>query len=42
MHNRHYRVAQSELEEIVYADLPNDGYGFEQNNVFGSVEALKQ
>ena len=33
--------AQSELGEIVYVDLPNDGYFFEQNKVFGSVEAIK-
>lgn len=33
--------AQSELGEIVYADLPNEGYSFEQNKVFGSVEAIK-
>ncbi len=33
--------AQSELGEIVYADLPNDGYSFEQDKVFGSVEAVK-
>ena len=34
--------AQSELGEIVYADLPNDGYSFELDKVFGSVEAIKQ
>jgi len=33
--------AQSELGEIFYADLPNDGYSFEQDKVFGSVEAIK-
>jgi glycine cleavage system H protein len=33
--------AQSELGEIVYADLPNDGFSFEQDKVFGSVEAIK-
>lgn len=33
--------AQSELGEIVYADLPNNGYSFEQDKVFGSVEAIK-
>jgi len=33
--------AQSELGEIVYANLPNSGYSFEQNKVFGSVEAIK-
>ena len=33
--------AQSELGEIVYADLPNVGYSFQQDEVFGSVEALK-
>ncbi len=35
------QFAQSELGEIVYADLPNDGYSFEQDKVFGSIEALK-
>lgn len=35
------QFAQSELGEIVYADLPNDGYSFEQDKVFGSVEAIK-
>lgn len=29
------------MGEIVYADLPNDGYSFEQDKVFGSVEAIK-
>lgn len=33
--------AQSELGEIVFADLPNDGYSFQQDEVFGSVEAIK-
>lgn len=33
--------AQSELGEIVYADLPNVGYRFQQEEVFGSVEAVK-
>lgn len=33
--------AQSELGEIVYADLPNVGYIFQQDEVFGSVEAVK-
>ena len=33
--------AQSELGEIVYADLPNVGYRFQQDEVFGSVEAVK-
>ncbi|OJY91205.1 MAG: glycine cleavage system protein H [Sphingobacteriales bacterium 40-81] len=33
--------AQSELGEIVYADLPNLGYSFQQDEVFGSVEAIK-
>lgn len=33
--------AQSELGEIVYADLPNIGYIFQQDEVFGSVEAVK-
>lgn len=33
--------AQSELGEIVYVDAPNVGDDFEQNDVFGSVEALK-
>lgn len=33
--------AQSELGEIVYADLPNNGLSFEQDKVFGSVEAVK-
>ena len=33
--------AQSELGEIVYADLPNIGYSFQQDEVFGSVEAVK-
>lgn len=33
--------AQSELGEIVYADLPNVGYSFQQDEVFGSVKAVK-
>ena len=33
--------AQSELGEIVYADLPNVGYNFQQDEVFGSVEVVK-
>lgn len=33
--------AQGELGEIVYVDLPNDGYSFGQDKVFGSVEAIK-
>lgn len=33
--------AQSELGEIVYVDLPNTGFTFKQNTVFGSVEAIK-
>lgn len=33
--------AQSELGEIVYVDLPNVDDEFEQDEVFGSVEALK-
>ena len=33
--------AQSQLGEIVYADLPNIGYSFQQDEVFGSVEAVK-
>lgn len=33
--------AQSELGEIVYADVPNVGYNFKQDEVFGSVEAIK-
>lgn len=33
--------AQSELGEIVYVDLPSVGDEFKQDDVFGSVEALK-
>lgn len=33
--------AQSELGEIVYADLPGIGKAFKQDEVFGSVEAIK-
>ena len=33
--------AQSELGEIVYIDLPNIGKSFKQEEVFGSVEAIK-
>jgi glycine cleavage system H protein len=33
--------AQSELGEIVYVDLPSIGKSFKQDEVFGSVEAIK-
>jgi glycine cleavage system H protein len=33
--------AQSELGEIVYVDLPYVGKSFKQDEVFGSVEAIK-
>lgn len=33
--------AQSELGEIVYIDLPSIGKSFKQDEVFGSVEAIK-
>lgn len=33
--------AQSELGEIVYVDLPAVGQSFMQDEVFGSVEAIK-
>lgn len=33
--------AQSELGEIVYVDVPNVGYNLKQDEVFGSVEAIK-
>ena len=33
--------AQKELGEIVYVDLPDVGDTFQQDEVFGSVEALK-
>ena len=33
--------AQDQLGEIVYVDLPNAGYVFHQDEVFGSVEAVK-
>lgn len=33
--------AQDELGEIVYVDLPNIGYNFKQEEIFGSIEALK-
>ena len=33
--------AQSQLDEIVYPDLPNVGISFKQDTVLGSVEALK-
>jgi glycine cleavage system H protein len=33
--------AQNELSEIVYADLPRIGQQFKQNEVFGSIEAVK-
>jgi glycine cleavage system H protein len=29
------------LGEIINADLPNVGYNFQQDEVFGSVEAVK-
>ena len=35
------RNPQSELGEIVYVDLPNIGKSFKQDEVFGSVEAIK-
>lgn len=34
--------AQRELGEIVYVDLPDVGKSFKQDEVFGSVERLKQ
>ncbi len=33
--------AQSELGEMVYVDLPRVGQTFKQDEVFGSVEAVK-
>lgn len=33
--------AQKELGEVVYVDLPNVNYNFKQEEVFGSVEAIK-
>lgn len=33
--------AQSELGEIVYVDLPNIGNTYKQDEVFGTVEAVK-
>lgn len=33
--------AQNELGEIVYVDLPNVNHNFKQDEVFGSVEAIK-
>lgn len=33
--------AQSELGEIVYVDLPRVGQVFQQDEVFGSMEAVK-
>ncbi|MCD1117526.1 glycine cleavage system protein GcvH [Chryseobacterium turcicum] len=33
--------AQKELGEIVYVDLPNTNHSFKQDEVFGSVEAIK-
>ena len=33
--------AQSEMGEIVYVDLPSIGKPFKQDEVFGSVEAIK-
>ncbi|WP_395048056.1 glycine cleavage system protein GcvH [Flavobacterium sp.] len=33
--------AQKELGEIVYVDLPNIGANLDQDEVFGSVEAIK-
>jgi glycine cleavage system H protein len=33
--------AQSELGEIVYVDLPNIGSTYKQDEVFGTVEAVK-
>ena len=33
--------AQNELGEIVFVDLPNLGYSFQQDEVFGSIEAIK-
>ena len=33
--------AQKELGEIVYVDLPNIGANLDQDEIFGSVEAIK-
>jgi glycine cleavage system H protein len=33
--------AQSELGEIVYVDVPTEGETLKQNEVFGSIEAVK-
>lgn len=33
--------AQSELGEIIYVELPQPGKKFDQDEVFGSVEAIK-
>ncbi|MES1214493.1 MAG: glycine cleavage system protein GcvH [Bacteroidota bacterium] len=33
--------AQDQLGEIVYVDLPKIGFVFHQDEVFGSIEALK-
>lgn len=33
--------AQSELGDIVYVDLPDEGDRFERREVFGTVEAVK-
>lgn len=33
--------AQSELGEIVFVDLPDEGKSFKQDEIFGSIEALK-
>lgn len=33
--------AQSELGEIVFVDLPDEGKLFKQDEIFGSIEALK-
>jgi len=33
--------AQNELGDIVYVDIESEGESFDQNEVFGSVEAVK-
>lgn len=33
--------AQSELDEIVYVDLPEIGNTYKQDEVFGTIEAVK-
>ena len=33
--------AQGELGDVVYVDLPAEGDQFNQNDVFGSIEAVK-